>query len=69
MKNTIKTHLNRNGIVVFELKNGRRKTVEAFGYGLHHKIWYRITGLASRQIVMNAEVGREVKEKIVRWVS
>lgn len=68
MNNKIKTYLDRDGMLVFELKNSRMKTVETFGFGMHHRIWYRISGLGSRQVVMNAESARTVKEKIVRWV-
>lgn len=66
---SIKTHLDRDGIVIFRLLQGDKKprTVHTFGYGTHHGIWLRLEGLGSGIVTMTTEPAAVVKEQIAEW--
>lgn len=64
----VRAHMDRNGIVVFRLLKGGKKTPRAFGYGTHNKMWLRLTGLGTGTVVMRVEWPAVVKEEIAGWM-
>ena len=67
---TVRTHKDRNGIIVFNLVQGLKKprTVQSFGYGTCSKIWLRFHDLGNGTVAISAESARLAKEKIAAWV-
>lgn len=68
-KRTVEAELDRNGVVIFRLMQGitKPRTVRAYGYGTHHKIWLAVHGLDTRVTSMSAEPAYTVKEQIAQW--
>ena len=68
-KRIVRTHKNRNGIVIFRLLQGQKelRTVHTFGYGTCHGIWLRVHGLGTGTVTMCAESAVVVKEEIAEW--
>lgn len=65
----VKTHLDRNGILIFSLLQGQEKqrTVHRFGYGTRHGIWMRVQELRSGMVALTTESAAIVKEQIAEW--
>lgn len=68
-KRTVQAHLDSNGIVIFQLRQGIKKlrTVHTYGYATHHKVWMKIDVEGTLQTVMSAESESFVKEQIGQW--
>lgn len=68
-KRTVQAHLDRNGIVIFQLQQGIKKlrTMHTFGYGTYHKVWMKVDGMGTERTVMFAESASFVKEQIAQW--
>lgn len=68
-KRAVRTHLDRNGIIVFRLVQGLAKprTVQTFGYGTCSKIWLRFHDLGDGTVAISAESARLAKEEIASW--
>jgi hypothetical protein len=68
-KRAVRTHMDRNGIIVFRLVQGLAKprTVQTFGYGTCSKIWLRFHDLGDGTVAISAESARLAKEEIGSW--
>lgn len=66
---SVKTHMDRNGILIFSLLQGQKKqrTVHTFGYGTRHGIWLRVQELGSGMMALTTESAAIVKEQIAEW--
>lgn len=66
---SVKTHMDRNGVVIFQLLQGQEKprTVHTFGYGTRHGIWCRLEELGPGMVAMTTEPAAVVKEQIAKW--
>lgn len=69
VQRTVRTHMDRNGIIVFSLVQGLKKprTVQTFGYGTCSKLWLRFHDLGDGAVAISAESAKLVKEEIASW--
>lgn len=69
VQRAVRTHMDRNGIIVFNLVQGLKKTrtVQAFGYGTCSKLWLRFHDLGDGTVAISAEPAHLVKEEIAAW--
>lgn len=69
VQRTVRTHMDRNGIIVFSLVQGLKKprTVQTFGYGTCSKLWLRFHDLGDGSVAISAESAKLVKEEIASW--
>lgn len=69
VQRTVRTHMDRNGIIVFSLVQGLKKprTVQTFGYGTCSKLWLRFHDLGDGTVAISAESAKLVKEEIASW--
>ncbi|HEY9758789.1 MAG TPA: hypothetical protein V6C97_26715 [Oculatellaceae cyanobacterium] len=70
VQKSVRTHMDRNGIIVFSLVQGTRRPriVQAFGYGTCSKLWLKFHDLGDGVVGMSAESPQLVKEEIASWV-
>lgn len=68
-KRTVRTHMDRNGIIVFSLVQGLKKsrTMQTFGYGTCSKLWLRFHDMGDGTVAISAESAKAVKEEIAAW--
>lgn len=66
----VRTSMNRDGIIVYRLLQGRKKmrTMKTFGYGTQHKVWLTIEGVGTQRESLTVEPAWRVKEQISGWV-
>jgi hypothetical protein len=68
-KRRVKTHLDRRGMLIFELleEGSRPRTVRRFAYGMKHQVWLRMDIADTKHTLLSAEPAAMVKEQIARW--
>jgi len=69
-RNLVRSYKDENEMIVFQLMRGRKqfRTIHTFGYGLHHKIWYRVCCLGTNSVSITAQSPDYVKNTIADWV-
>lgn len=67
---TVHARMDEDGIVVFELRDGTRRSRagRVFGYATYSKIWLRIKRLNASKTITAVESFSTVREHITAWV-